>query len=629
MRRARVRFRPCVGVILALLTTFAGTAFARIVFAQTGRTVVAVFPVVALSIDVTPSLRNALTAYVSTSIAETPGYRVIPSQALEDALAEVQRTTYSEGYDQRTRSEVGRKVAATVGAITQIIRIGDVCKVSIKLYDLSENISDVAHGAEGGCDEASLLNSIRAGLRSLKRQPAVTTEIKVGVQAWGGYVGGPYFNGGLQPSARSRFREYGIDVRFKRLDTIRESVRAWRSGEVDVMWITVDDLPTEYADIQAEQPVLFLQAAWSRGEEVLVARPGIKTLNDLRGRRIALEKNTTAHSFLLVSLDLAGLGFDEVRVVAASSNRDAANRFIRGGADAAIVWIDEDERCLRRVRGARRVATTEDASYLIAESLVVKESYLRRNRAAVRALAEGWLRANAEINDSPAARRAAVEVMVDAFGVSAHVAEEELKKVRLATRGDNLNFFGLSPDYLGEKGEDLYDYFWARYTALPGSSVPPKPSWSRLADGSVVREVTLNGAVHGPERAPDFQYCTQSDHQRPLSNKALSVTFPINGSKLSEAAKRQIDRQFGRLAEIYFHDCIRVDGNTDSRGSLAHNVGLSKRRAWAVKRYLTRRYGFDPRRIIAVGHGPRRPVATNATAAGRAKNRRTDFELLH
>jgi NitT/TauT family transport system substrate-binding protein len=73
---------------------------------------------------------------------------------------------------------------------------------------------------------------------------------------------------------------------------------------------------------------------------------------------------------------------------------------------------------------------------------------------------------------------------------------------------------------------------------------------------------------------------------------------------------------------------IRIEGNTDITGSRELNIKLSKERAQAVADYLISEYRFDPNRFIIVGNGPDKPIASNDTEAGRAKNRRTDFEFL-
>ena len=72
---------------------------------------------------------------------------------------------------------------------------------------------------------------------------------------------------------------------------------------------------------------------------------------------------------------------------------------------------------------------------------------------------------------------------------------------------------------------------------------------------------------------------------------------------------------------------IRVEGHTDSKGSDAANLRLSQRRAEEVMSQLIRR-GIDPGRTQAVGFGETRPIASNTSAAGRAENRRTEFNIL-
>ncbi len=71
---------------------------------------------------------------------------------------------------------------------------------------------------------------------------------------------------------------------------------------------------------------------------------------------------------------------------------------------------------------------------------------------------------------------------------------------------------------------------------------------------------------------------------------------------------------------------VVVEGFTDSQGAAQYNVDLSQRRADAVRDYIVQR-GFDATRIQAHGIGEARPVADNATAEGRANNRRVEIVL--
>jgi outer membrane protein OmpA-like peptidoglycan-associated protein len=71
---------------------------------------------------------------------------------------------------------------------------------------------------------------------------------------------------------------------------------------------------------------------------------------------------------------------------------------------------------------------------------------------------------------------------------------------------------------------------------------------------------------------------------------------------------------------------VRVEGHTDGIGSDSYNQKLSQRRAESVVDYLVKK-GVSPSRLEAVGYGKTRPIATNKTAAGRAQNRRVEFNV--
>ncbi len=70
---------------------------------------------------------------------------------------------------------------------------------------------------------------------------------------------------------------------------------------------------------------------------------------------------------------------------------------------------------------------------------------------------------------------------------------------------------------------------------------------------------------------------------------------------------------------------LDIEGHTDSTGSAAYNQALSERRAKAVVNYLVNRAGIDAARLRAVGYGETKPIESNATREGRAKNRRVEL----
>lgn len=72
---------------------------------------------------------------------------------------------------------------------------------------------------------------------------------------------------------------------------------------------------------------------------------------------------------------------------------------------------------------------------------------------------------------------------------------------------------------------------------------------------------------------------------------------------------------------------VEVGGHTDNVGTAANNLKLSTERANTVRAYLLTK-GIDPSRVTAKGYGMTMPVASNATAEGKAQNRRTEVKIL-
>ncbi len=454
--------------------------------------------------------------------------------------------------------------------------------------------------------------------------------IKVGVVTWGGYAGGQYFNEGFEPSEKSRFfKDYGFKVGFKVLDDFDASRAAWKKGDVDLLWTTADAFPTESGALKDFDPVVVFQADWSRGGDAIVVRRGITKVSDLRGKKIAVAELTPSHSFLLWLLEAGGLTNKDVEIVKQANAIDAAQAFKSQQVDAAVVWSPSDEECISSVPGARVLESTRSASNIIADVFIAKRSWVNANREKLQNLYEGWMKGAAEINSSTAAKQKAAQILTDAFpGTSIDVNTKSINNVRLCTAGDNLNFFGLNPNYKNVTGEMLYNRMADVYKRL-GYADSKTPSWRLISDPTAVRSTNLTGDVNAAEGQKQFTAATSETlNKEAIATKQVSITFRSGEYQLDENSKYIVDREMVDLARAFSNARIRVEGNTDNVGNADSNKSLSLKRAQSVVDYLVKTYNMSRNRFVVVGNGPEKPLGENGSDEGRSKNRRTDFEII-
>ncbi|HBO11570.1 MAG TPA: cell envelope biogenesis protein OmpA [Halieaceae bacterium] len=108
-------------------------------------------------------------------------------------------------------------------------------------------------------------------------------------------------------------------------------------------------------------------------------------------------------------------------------------------------------------------------------------------------------------------------------------------------------------------------------------------------------------------------------------NMPGNITFETNAAAISAEFYPVLD-SVATVVNEYEKTLVEVVGHTDSTGSDAINQPLSEQRADSVAAYLASR-GVLPQRIATAGLGSRQPVASNATAEGRAQNRRVEITL--
>jgi outer membrane protein OmpA-like peptidoglycan-associated protein len=108
-------------------------------------------------------------------------------------------------------------------------------------------------------------------------------------------------------------------------------------------------------------------------------------------------------------------------------------------------------------------------------------------------------------------------------------------------------------------------------------------------------------------------------------NMPSNITFPTDQDAVLAGFYPTLN-SVALVLKKFDKTLIDVNGHTDSTGSHEHNQALSERRASSVANYLASQ-GVDARRMSAVGFAETQPIASNATAEGRAQNRRVEIMI--
>ncbi|KAF1858419.1 hypothetical protein Lal_00014930 [Lupinus albus] len=167
--------------------------------------------------------------------------------------------------------------------------------------------------------------------------------------------------------------------------------------------------------------------------------------------------------------------------------------------------------------------------------------------------------------------------------------------------------------------------YWTPADAVPGCDAPLCVEPERLENGKCVAPPPPPVAAPAPAAPAPAAAAAPVPTSEKVSYSA-DAFFDFDKAVLKPAGKASLDDLVSKLKDINLEVIIAV-GHTDSVGTDEYNQKLSVRRAEAVKAYLQSK-GVEANRVYTEGKGEKQPVADNKTAAGRAKNRRVEIEVV-
>jgi outer membrane protein OmpA-like peptidoglycan-associated protein len=451
----------------------------------------------------------------------------------------------------------------------------------------------------------------------------------VAINTWAGHSPGIVFNGGLDPNSSSLYRKkYGLDVKFVLLEDPATKLAAFRKGEVDIMWDTVDNWARE-ASILAEQgqnAKSILMQDWSRGGDGIVSLASIKSIEDLKGHKIACTQFTPSHFLLLYLLAQSGLSPGdraavERDIIFTTDAPAAAAAFKARQVDAAVTW-EPDLSSAVEARGAEAhvLVSTSAATNIIADTLVARQDLIDRAPDTVRDFVHGWLEGIDIIKEDPQGSYALVG---KALKLDSDTVSGMLSGLKLTPYADNAQFYGLAGG--NAHFETLFD---TAFVIWRKKGLVTRPVEAK--DWADPRFLQVLAAEYPGQRVEEPRIAAKppSEKDRAIINKQIQIHFTPGSDEIMAGSYLVLDT-LGETMTSFGNTYLRVEGNTDATGSPTNNMTLSEKRALAVKNYILQNFpNIEAARFQTIGHGSSNPVADNATESGRQLNRRTDIKVV-
>lgn len=440
-------------------------------------------------------------------------------------------------------------------------------------------------------------------------------------------------NGGKEGSEDSYFyKNFGVKLKVVQMDDFDGATSYWKEHENALRFCTLDSYPVEASQGGSMADArYFMIHNFSAGADVIVARKGINTVSDLKGKKIACSEGTASHSLLLNTLEAAGLTNKDVQIITTGYGSDVATAFKSGTVDAAVVFCPDDDACIKTAPGTHVLVSTKKMSTLVTDGFLAHSEYLSKNSEKFAKIAEALLWANSEITNNKSAYNECCQVFSKEFDVPVEDVQTVGEKINFATLEDNTNWFGLNPSYRGVTGENLYTKMSQIYgsISLAKATLP----WRKISDVSIVESLYDNSSLSNNQTANGTKERTfaapteKVETAEAFSTKQVVIEFPTAGYSISADAEVLIEREFLPIIKQFNNAYVRIEGNTDATGNYASNVALSAKRAEAVKNYLVR-LGVDSNRMVVKGNGPDHANRDGVTGASQAY-RTTDLIITN
>lgn len=480
--------------------------------------------------------------------------------------------------------------------------------------------------------------------------PLKDRTVRVALNVWAGWAPIIFANEGLK-AGKSWAVPGGkpFKVELVLIDDPVAMRDAYAAGKVHIGWATLDMVPLLLEELRKDSrimPRIYQQVDWSNGGDGIVGR-GVSSINQLRGKTIALAQNSPSEFFVLNALIAAGIQPAEVTFKYTGDAFQAAAAFNGDKAiDACVSWAPDIYK-LTEIKGNKLLVTTATANKLIADVWFARADFAKDHMDLLEGLVRGIFDAMASLKEQ-ANKQKVAQLMAKAYSIPASEALSMLGDAHSTNYAENREFF------LNQNNPANFERTWdtAYYLYKRMGRVSQRTPFDEVMDFSILQKLGSEAKYAEQKAEYDVKFTPKTVSAiRAESGEILTKTirvhfYPNSFDPLKKVARQQGSKtieelydpnvpnlleEIGKLAGQYGAARIVIEGHTD--GSMREHVpftavqDLSLNRANAVKEALLRQFKtLQPNQFSVEGAGWNKP-ADEGDPMNHAKNRRVEIHV--
>ena len=239
-------------------------------------------------------------------------------------------------------------------------------------------------GCNNGTSTTTSNNSPQAPVSTSGASSESAAPITIGYSDWPGWVAWDIAD------QKGFFKKHGANVKLVWFPVYTDSRNALAAGQVDANCQTWSDTMGPLAQQLPLKAVLVNDNSY--GNDAMIAQPGIKSVKQLKGKKVATELGTCDHFLLLKALEANGMSEKDIKFTNIKV-QDCPAAMLSKQVDAAVVWEPSRTKILKDLKGSTSVFDSADVVGAIPDLLVMKSDIVEQRPEDVQKIVDAWYEA--------------------------------------------------------------------------------------------------------------------------------------------------------------------------------------------------------------------------------------------